>query len=124
MRLYDERNDRFYVGRIAALGLCIVLLSLAVGWVAAGSDFFLYKTFAPKNEQVRRETFEQSKAYRQGMIQELQNMQFEYVQASPEHKSALASVILHRAAAFDLEKPDVPLDLYRFIQDLKDGSDG
>ena len=50
---------------------------------------------------MRRETFEESKAYNAGMIQELQNMQFEYVKAAPEQKDALASIILHRVADYD-----------------------
>jgi hypothetical protein len=92
---------------------------LGLAWLFQGNDFFLYKAFAPKYEQVRRETFEESKAFNQGMIQELQNMQFEYVKAAPEHKAALASIILHRAADFDLEQPQVPTDLRVFIVDLR-----
>lgn len=103
------------IGMVAAA--IIVLLGLT--WLFQGNDFFLYKTFAPKYEQVRRETFEQSKAYNQGMIQELSNMQFEYVKAAPEHKAALASIILHRTADFDLEQAQVPADLRAFIADLR-----
>jgi hypothetical protein len=66
-------------------------------WVIQGNDFFLYKTFAPKYEQVRRETFEQSHAFRQGHVQELQNMQMQYVQASPAHRAGLATVVQQRA---------------------------
>jgi len=104
--------------------LAIILLSLAgtIGliWILQGSDFFLYKTFAPKYEAVRRDTFEQSKAYNQGMVQELQNMQFQYVQADKEHKAALAAIILHRAADYDQDK--LPPDLYSFIQGLRHGA--
>lgn len=92
---------------------------LALVWVFQGNDFFLYKTFAPKYEQVRRETFEQSKAYRQGMVQELRNMQFEYLQADAEHQKALASVILHRAADVDMDM--LPTDLQAFINSLRKG---
>ncbi|MEK9151294.1 MAG: hypothetical protein AAB547_01540 [Patescibacteria group bacterium] len=97
----------------------IVVLLLGFVWILQGNDFFLYKVFAPQYEQVRRETFEQSKAYNQGMIQELQNMQFQYVQAGDAHKVALADMILHRAADFDLTQPQVPADLRQFITDLK-----
>lgn len=93
------------------------LLLLTIGWVAQGNSFFMFKFFAPKYEQVRRETFEQSKAYNQGMIQELQNMQFEYIKADTEHKDALASIILHRAADYDEDK--MPADLRSFIRSLK-----
>lgn len=86
-------------------------------WLVQGNDFFLYSVFAPKYEAVRRETFEQSKAYRQGMVQELQNMQFEYIKATPSQQDALASIILHRAA--DVDENILPSDLREFIRGLR-----
>lgn len=99
------------------LVIVVLVLMLGLAWLIQGNDFFLYKVFAPKYEQVRRETFEQSKAYNQGMIQELQNMQFEYAKATPEQKDALASIILHRAADYPEDK--MPSDLREFVQKLK-----
>ena len=94
------------------------ILSLALlPWFFLGNDFFMYKLFAPKYEQVRRETFEQTKSYNQGMIQELQNMQFEYVKADPQHKPALSAIILHRSADFPIES--LPFELRNFINDLR-----
>lgn len=90
---------------------------MGITWAFTGNDFFLYQYFAPKREAVRREVFEQSKAYRQGMVQELQNMQFEYVKASPSQQDALASIILHRVA--DFNENDLPPDLRSFIQQLR-----
>jgi len=101
---------------LLAIVLCVILF-FGLIWGIQGNDFFMYKVFAPKYEQTRREVFEQSKAYNQGVIQELQNMQFEYIKASPEHKQALASIILHRAADYDENR--LPADLYSFIQQLK-----
>jgi hypothetical protein len=91
--------------------------TLAFIWILQCSDFFLYKTFAPKYEAVRRQTFEQSKAYNQGMVQELQNMQFQFIQADKEHKAALASVILHRAADYD--ESAMPPALAEFVRGLR-----
>lgn len=101
----------------AVIGVVIAVLALT--WIVQGNDFFMYKYFGPKYEQQRRDIFEKSKAYNQGMIQELQNMRFEYVKASPEQKDALASVILHRVADFDLNQPQVPDDLRQFIEQLR-----
>ena len=112
-------NDDCKIG-LSILGTIVALL--AVIWVAQGNDFFMYKVFAPKYEAARRQTFEQSKAYNQGMIQELQNMQFQYEQADKAHKQALASIILHRAADYDESK--LPIDLYQFIQKLKTNQGG
>lgn len=96
--------------------LCIVGL-FGLTWAAEGNNFFLYKFFAPKEEQVRREVFEQSKAYNQGMIQELQNMQFAYLQASKEQRPGLAAIILHRSADYDVNQ--LPPDLRAFINQLR-----
>jgi len=102
---------------IVLMFLIIVIVFLVLGWVAAGNDFFLYKYFASKQEAVRRQVFEQTKSYNQGMIQELENMQFEYIKASHDSKDALASIILHRAADYDESK--LPYDLRTFIEQLK-----
>ena len=103
--------------QIVMAGVGVVVLLLGLSWAVMGNQFFLYKVFAPKVEQVRRETFEQSKAYNQGQIQELSNMQFQYEQATSEHQLALRSIILRRAADFDENR--LPPDLFRFIQQLR-----
>ena len=112
--------------RDVVLSLIVFLvIVLGVAWLVQGNDFFMYKVFAPQYESVRRETFENSKAYRQGMIQELQNMRREYIQADdPEEKAALASIILHRASDFDLNQTDVPPDLREFIEQLRAEQNG
>ena len=98
----------------------VLAAGLGLTWLVQGNQFFLYQYFAPKEEAVRRETFEQSKAYRQGMVQELQSMRFEYAKAGPEHRQALASLILHRSADFDRDA--MPADLRDFIDGLRNPS--
>lgn len=105
------------IARGIGVGVLVLVAMLGLSWVATGNDFFLYRYFAPKQEAVRRQVFEQTKSYNQGMIQELQNMQFQYEQADEAHKAALASIILHRAADYDEDK--LPRDMYSFIQQLK-----
>ena len=97
--------------------ILVIICVLGLGWLIQGNDFFMYKVFAPKYEGARRQVFEQTKSYNQGMIQELQNMQFEYVKADQASKDALASIILHRAADYDENK--LPADLRDFIGSLK-----
>lgn len=111
----DEGTGIFL--KVAAAGAIFLGIGLGLTWCVQGNDFFLYQAFAPKYEKVRRETFEQSKAYNQGMVQELQNMQFSYIQAKPEEKAALRSIILHRAADYDVNL--LPLDLHDFIMKLR-----
>jgi hypothetical protein len=107
----EEHMKSIGIGLLGVVGL------LGLVWVLQGNDFFLYKAFAPRYEQTRRQVFEQSKAYNQGMIQELQNMQFEYEQADAAHRAALGSIILHRAADYDEAR--LPSDLQTFIAGLR-----
>lgn len=99
--------------------LVVLLVLFGVTWLVQGNDFFLYKTFAPQYEQVRRETFEQSKAYNQGVAQDISNFQQQYIQANDSQKDALASVIIHRTADYDLSK--LSPDQRSFIEKLRRG---
>ena len=104
------------------IGVALIVAILGLTWIVQGNDFFLYKHFAPKYEAVRRDTFEQSKAFNEGMITELQNMQFEYVKATPEQQKALASIILHRTADYDMSK--APVELQEFVKKLRAARSG
>lgn len=102
-----------YIG----IGILALIAMLGLGWIFTGNDFFIYRYFAPKEEAVRRQVFEQSKAYNQGMVQEIQNMQFQYVQADAEHKKALAAIILHRTADYNMSQ--MPPDTWDFVSGLR-----
>jgi len=89
---------------------------LLIGWILVANDLAMSAFFAPKQEHIRRNTFEQSKAYNDGMAQEIRAMQFEYIKADDKHKAALASVIKHRVAGFP--ENSLPSDLSIFIRSL------
>jgi len=97
------------VGGVIGLG--------ALAWGIAYHDLLFTSFFAPKYEDVRRNTFERSKSFRTGAVQELENMRFEYIKAAPEHKLALKDIIIHRAT--EVPEDALPQDLYNFIQGLK-----
>lgn len=114
----SDDSDGFSLIKYLGIGFgVLVFLSIAIAWISADTQFSIFKYFAPKEEAVRRETFEQSKAYNQGMVQEIQNMQFQYVGADAAHKAALADLILHRVADYDLNK--LPPDTRDFVMQLK-----
>ncbi len=105
------------VGGVISLGILAIIVIFGLSWVVTGNDFFLYKVFAPKVEQARHDTYKQSQSYNDGMLQELRNAQREYVQASPESKKALASIVLHQFASYDEDR--LPADLRSFVQELR-----
>ena len=125
MTSYDRDPDMPSFGKMVWWGICLFvvvsLLSLGGTWLAQGNNFFLYKVFAPQQEKVRREVYENTPSYVQGMVQDLQDLQRDYMKADAahdeEHKKALASMILHRSASFPEDQ--IPPDLRAFIWGLK-----
>ncbi len=107
-----SENKQFVLG---VLGFFVLIFGLT--WLVQGNDFFLHRYFDAKYEDNRREVFSHGKAYNDGFRQELDNMRFEYVKASPEHKQALASIILHRVAEYDEEK--FPYETRQFLTELR-----
>lgn len=102
------------------LAITILGLMLGVSWAIMGNDFWLYKVFAPKMEEARRKTFEESRSYNEGVVQELRQMQREYLFSTPDQKEALTSVILHQTADYDENK--LPPDLKDFLHQLRQGA--
>lgn len=103
--------------KIAAKVIGSIVAVLAVVWIAQGNDFFLYKVFAPKYEQVRHDTFKNSQAYNDGMLNELRHAQLEYEKASPAHKDAIGSIVSKQFASYDENR--LPSDLRSFVQRLR-----
>lgn len=113
----DVKEVKAATGIGCALALGFIVLCFGLTWLAQGNEFFLMKVFAPREEAVRRQTFEQSKAYKEGMAQDLRHMQLEYIQATPDQKQAIASVILHEYA--DIDQTRLPADLRQFLNEIK-----
>jgi len=102
------------------LAFCALVFVVLTGllWYLQGTDFLLYKVFAPQYEQVRHDTFKESQAYNDGMVNELAKMRADYEGAKSEgHKQALADLILHRASQYDETR--LPPDLRAFIASLR-----
>ena len=108
------------ISKNISITLGIIVMVFLAAWLVQGGDFFMYKFFAPKYEQVRRETFEQTRSFNVGMVTELENMQVAYETEKNERaKRTLADVILHRASGYNLDDPAVPFSLKVFIEDLR-----
>lgn len=112
-------DDSFYDGvvKVAVISVVSVTMILGLVWISQGNDFFMYKVFAPKMEEVRRKTFEESKAFNDGMIQDLSRDQIEFIHSTPVQQHVMASTILHQYAGFDESK--LPPNLQEFLHQLK-----
>ena len=105
------------VWRIVGISFGALVLVLLLAFGLRGFGLVSFQFWGPKEENARREVFENTKSFNDGMAQELRNMQFQYVQAQPEAKAALRSIIIHRADTIPQE--NLPADLAAFINTLR-----
>ncbi len=114
---WSDMSDTTKAGALVVAFVVVILAAVgAITWIARSGALAQNALFAPMEEQVRRNTFEQSKAYRDGVVQELRSMQFQYLKASPEHQAGLAAVIRHASAGLPADA--IPADLQQFINTL------
>jgi len=98
-------------------GVLVTVGFIGVVWALTLSDFALYKFWGIKYENTRREIFEQSKAYNQGQVQQLQNMYLDYQRADEVGKQSIRSVVLQRTA--DLDLAVLPVNLRSWVEGLQ-----
>ena len=103
------------------LGVVIAVIVAALGstWIVQGNDFFMYRYFAPRYERVRRQTFEQTKSYRQGMAQTLDRLRQDYAAGNEAQRAAIADTVRHQYA--DLDETGLPPYLRSFLADVRVG---
>lgn len=84
------KNIAIAVGALFAL----ILLGGVLGFFGTAIDFASFKFWAPKFENVKRETFEQTQSYVEGKRQDLSRYHHEWAMAKdPADKKAIESVI-------------------------------
>jgi hypothetical protein len=100
------------LGSIWGVGM---LIALCVGGAFIG--FKIYEYFAPKYTEVDRRVFEESRAFNEGMIRDLQNLKRQYIQADPEAKKALRATVIHRFSVYPEDRlPPALRSFYNQIQ--------
>ncbi len=95
--------------KAAGIVIGALVAILALSWVFTGNDFFLYKYFAPKQEAVRRQVYEQTKSYHQGSVQRLGTLCMQVDATDDAHKDLINDVIASEFAEWDAV--DVPAHL-------------
>lgn len=95
----------------------VTTAAVTVGTVAAiALSLFLYKTFAPQFENARRNVFENTQSYNDGMKQQLQQYYLEYQKADKDEKTVIRDAIAHQYASYPLER--LPAHLQTFASSI------
>lgn len=103
----------FFIWAGSFVGIIVILFVLEL----VGLGFF--KFFEPKRENIRREIFENTKSYTQGMEQDLAKYYYEWTKAeTQENKTAIEGIIRLRFGEFDKAKLDSP-ELINFLTNVR-----
>lgn len=87
--------------QIIGIGLAILILPVLLGMYSLG----YFKFFAPMQENIRREVFENTKSYVHGVEQDLGKYYDEYRKAETDaDREAVRQIVLVRFAEFDENK--------------------
>lgn len=91
---------------------------VALAWAGTYHDVIFRSVFAPKYEQIRRDTYVQSESHVRGTILDLQKRQIEYLkEKDPATKVALASII--RQTASEVPTQQLPPQLQSFLSEIQ-----
>lgn len=93
-------------GKIALWLFLAIVIGLALDWIYAGQNFFLYRYWAPRQADVQRNVYTHTRSYRQGSVQRLNTICMQITEADNDHKSMLNSVVADEFA--DWNTKDVP----------------
>jgi hypothetical protein len=110
--------------RILAVVLCVVIVAYVIGFFVTGGDLIIYRVFAPRYENAKRNVFEQTQSYVDGKIAYLSTLRLDYESAKAQpgaeiRRESLRRLIVTEAAQVDNAK--LPDDLRVFVSDLKAG---
>lgn len=95
----------------SAIGVAAIVA--VAGFGTAAYVLGMQGFFAPKFENVRRQTFENSQSYNDGMVQQLSSYYLEYQKADAEQKKAILSVVAHQYANYPVDR--LPGHLRSFV---------
>ena len=102
------------VGLFIGAILLIILLGLGLDYSGLMWESFI----GPKREDVRREIFEQTKSFNQGMTMKLLDYRKQYMLAKdPADKAAIAQVVSHMFSDYQLDNLDP--ELKAFLRECK-----
>lgn len=98
--------------------IAFIVLLLALSWSFGWFGVFQTQTVGKAQQNADRKVFENTQSYVEGKRQELQKDYHEWLNATPDNKLVLESVIRQSFANFD-EEQYLTGDLYNFLKKIK-----
>jgi hypothetical protein len=107
----------FIKGFLAIVGVIVAISLLGI----YGREFALRMDahYAPREEQVRHNTFECSQSHSDGMAREIRQYQDQYGTADAAGKAVLRQRVLQDAESQNSDACPLPSDVQSFVQSLR-----
>jgi hypothetical protein len=99
-----EQEGYWSLPRVLMGGLVMLVVLYGIGFLATGGDLAIYKFWAPKQENAKRQVFENTQSYVEGKVQNIEQECFAYNKADGAQKDSLAGEIRNEATTIDLDK--------------------
>lgn len=111
------QGEAYWSAPRLVLGALMIMAGVYVlGFIATGGDLVIYRFWAPKQENARREVFENTQSYVQGKTDYINALRLDYQGAEGVQKEALRRTILTEAGNVDISS--LPVDLRSFVASL------
>ena len=100
--MLNDKNE-LTIGGVLTLAFAGLMLLVTVIYLLNGLDRIVGREFAKFDEETRRQVQEESRAYQEGMAQNLNKLCLEWERSG---NTAIARAIRHRSAGYSGELPD------------------
>jgi hypothetical protein len=104
-------------GILGFITIMVILGALGLGgrWVNMKVEAW----FAPREAEIQRNVFEETKSFNEGKEQELVKYRLEYMRGDDVDKQAIAAAVRHAFADYDDSR--LSPELRNFVEDCKSG---
>jgi hypothetical protein len=101
-----QREAWWTLPRVLLALLVLTVAGFGFTFISDAFNLFSFRFWGVKQENARRQVYEQSKSYRQGSVQRLSTLCTQVKDADDDHKPMLNDVIAHEFAEWNMS--DVP----------------
>jgi hypothetical protein len=102
---------------VAAIGVVVVLVVsiVVIGFGLPFLNLQVMRFWGTETESVRTDIYRENKSYVEGTVRDLRELIVDHAKASDDHKSAIMSLIRHRAGELDIDR--LPVDVRNFLKE-------
>lgn len=92
------------VGKAIAAFMVVFIIFVGIAFATGNVSLWFKEYFGVRSQNIETQIYKETEMYNEGKIQELAKAKLEYEQADSVGKKAVASMIQHRFADYEVER--------------------